>query len=66
MHVGGLIHSACDLIVARPLLIYLLEKKQNQALVNLTKIGHHFVSYLLYMLAFFLSVFLLTLFFPPI
>ena len=65
MYVGGLIHSACDLIVARPLLIYLLEKKQNQALVNLTKIGH-FVSYLLYMLAFFLSVFLLTLFFPPI
>ena len=31
------IHSACELIVARPLLIYLPEKKQNQALVNLTK-----------------------------
>ena len=48
MHAGGLIHSACELIVARPLLIYLSEKKQNQALVNLTKKVHHFVSALLY------------------
>ena len=46
--IGGLIHSACELIVARPLLICLPEKKQNQALVNLTKIGHHFVSDLFY------------------